>query len=291
MNKKILFLFTFALIFLIVQFASAATNITSCVQNLPAGDYELNTDLTATLTCLTINSSNVNIDCKGHTITYDSGGGATAYGINAIYLLVPLSNITIQNCIIQDNSTGGTPSAGIQFTRVTDSYIFNNSIQTNGTSLSQGIIFATGCKRNSIENNTINTLGSSTTNYGIYLFTEASNNIIIGNTITAIGTTTSYAIYFLTDSNENLIQNNTISTISTIAAGNNADPHAVLITSSNRNNITGNSIYSQGAQRSYAFYLTTSRENRIENNNITTNLTAGGTAYSIYLVRSDFTII
>jgi sporulation protein YlmC with PRC-barrel domain len=292
-NKRPLLIFWGMFLFLILILnISAQTPITSCVQNLPSGDYILNANLTAVTTCLTINWSNVKIDCQGYTITYDSGGGNTAYGINVIYLLTPLSNITIQNCIIQDNSTAGTPSSGIQFTRVLDSYIFNNTIQTNGTTLNYGITLATSSKRNRIINNTLYTNGSGIANYGMYVLTESSDNVIVNNTIMGIGTTTSSAIYLSNGANNNSIINNNLTTISTIAAGNNADPQTIMITSSNFNNISGNYIFAQGAQRSYTVYISTNADSNIINNNtINTNLTAGGTIYSVYVYRSPFTKI
>ena len=291
-NKKILYLIVLTFFLIFVNFASAVTNITSCQTISSQGNYTLNQTIVGASACMIIASSNVSFDCQGNTIIYGAAGAADGVGINVFYLAVPLSNITIKNCIIRDNSTLRANGHGIQFTRVTDSYIFNNTIQTNGTSTNYGIYLTVGTKRNRIENNTINTLGSSTGNYGLYLLTETSDNNFTGNSVIGNGTTTSSAVYISADANNNLIYKNNLSTFSTIAAGNNADPNTVVISASSLNNISGNRIYAEGVQRSYTVYITTNAHtNTIENNNITINLTNSGTIYGIYVLRSDGTLI
>nr|MBA4404791.1 hypothetical protein [Nanoarchaeum sp.] len=282
MNKKY-FILLIICTFFVIEFTSADI-ISACGTISSSGYYELNQSISGTATCMTIATSNVDLNCNGSTIYYNTAGGATNYGINAIYLLVPLDNITIRNCDIRDTTAAGTPSGGIQFTRVTDSYIFNNTIQTNGTTLNHGVTLTTGCKRNRIENNTINTLGSGVTNIGLYLITEASYNNITGNNINGVGTLTSSAIYLSADANSNIIDNNNLSTISTVAAAN-ADPHTITIVGSNLNNITNNYIYGQGYQRGYNIYINNNAEsNNIQNNIIVMNLTAA-TGYGIYILR------
>lgn len=286
-DKKYLFSFIGLLSLIFINLASAQTNITSCPYAISSsGDYQLNQAISSATTCLTIASSNVNFDCQGNTLSYNTAGGATNYGINAIYLYEPLENITIKNCIIRDTNAAGTPSAGIQLTRVSNSYFFNNTIQTNGTAANYGIYLTTASKDNIIENNTINAFGSTTGNIGIYLTTGTEENIIRGNTAIGTGTTTSYALYLSTDADNNLVVNNSFSTISTAGTGN-TDSHTAYILSSNNNNISGNYIYSQGFARNYAVYsATNANDNIIENNNIIVNGTTAN--YGIYVLRSPF---
>jgi hypothetical protein len=291
-SRKILFVSALVFILIAMQFVSAATNISSCQTISSPGIYTLNQSIVGASACMIIASSNVTFDCQGNTMIYGAAGAADGIGINVFYLAVPLTNITIKNCIIQDNNTLRANGHGIQFTRVSDSYIFNNTIQTNGTSTNYGISFTTSCNRNIIENNTINTLGSSTGNYGLSFTTAASDNLIIRNNITGVGTTTSSAIYFTTDADNNTVKNNNLTTISTIASGNNADPQTVNIVSGDLNNITGNYIYAQGAQRCYGVYILTDAEgNIVENNNITANSNSGATTYGVYILRAPFTVV
>jgi parallel beta-helix repeat protein len=286
------FLVLFFLFFLGFQFASSASTLSACGTISVSGVYELNQSITSTTTCLTVTENDITIDCLGNTISYNSLGGNTQYGINVILATVLLKNITIKNCIIRDVNASGTPVYGIQFTRVSDSYIFNNTIQTNGTASNHGIYMTSACANNVVENNTILAYGTTNTNYGINLVDESSNNTITGNNITVIGNISSYGIYFQTNSNRNIVRDNNIAAVTLALAGGNRDAVGIDLISSSYNVFSQNNLYSLSKQGGYGFAINgDSKSNLIENNSIVSNVTNTTSSYGISVSSSDSTII
>jgi len=145
--------------------------------------YILNQSINTTGTCITINASDVTLDCAGNIITGDGTGiGIESAGFN---------NSLVQNCIITNFSTGilfadnnfGTITNNIvNFT--TDGLFINNSanntIDYNDLNSNYNGIYiqSIGSTGNIVSNNNIN----SNFNYGIYLITS-SNNSFISNTV------------------------------------------------------------------------------------------------------------
>lgn len=290
MNKKY-FILLFALFFLIINFVSATTNISVCPYTITvSGDYVVNQSISGTGTCITVNADNVDINCQGNTISYGSDGVATRIGITATHGVIPRTNLTIRNCIINDINASGPTGYGILMTRFSNSYIFNNTIQTNGTLTNHGIFLTTSSNNNVIENNTVTALGTSTGNFGIHLISSCVNNTIKGNTVTATGTTTSYALYLLTNSDDNTVTNNSFYSTQTNATGN-IDGNTVHIYRSKNNKIIGNYIYGYSVSRNYAVYIREEADNtEIINNTIINNATTA-TNYGVYLTYSDSSII
>ena len=108
MIKKILIMILIGILaFNLIALASAVT-ISACGQNITAsGNYLLNQSITSTATCLTVNSSNILIDCAGNAITYGTAGGNSAFGIYALGA-TGQTNLTIKNCIIMKSSSAGS---------------------------------------------------------------------------------------------------------------------------------------------------------------------------------------
>jgi sporulation protein YlmC with PRC-barrel domain len=281
MFKIVKCLFLLASLIFFLNLASAATNITSCGTTISSsGQYELNQTLNGTATCLTIASSHVSIDCKGNLINYGSSGGASTIGINAIFGVVPITNLTIKDCILNDVNASGATGYGIMLTRSSNSYIFNNTIRTNGTATNHGIFLTTSSSNNLIENNTIYALGSTTGNYGIHLISNSRFNIVRGNVVNATGTTTSYALFVSTSSGSSTILNNTFTTTSTAASGN-TDGNTVYFLGSNNNIIRDNYIYGDSRTRNYVAYFSNIDNTTFSNNQIT-YYASGTTNYGIY---------
>ncbi len=267
------------------EVSAEVTNITQC-GTISSGNYELNGSISGTGICLTINSDNVKIDCKGNSINYGSNGANGGIGINAILGTVFLSNITIKNCVIQDTNALGTTGYGILLTRVSESYIQNNSILTNGTATNHGI-YMTISENNVIEDNMINAFGTTTGNFGVYLLYQANNNIIRRNNVTGTGTTTSYAVY-LYGSDNNTLESNNLSTISTLSTGNTNGHVVYLYAGSKYNNIRDNHIYGAGQATNYHVYLYLNNNyNYITNNTIIAKGVQGSNV-GVYILGSDF---
>ena len=98
MLKKILFAFVF--IYMISSVYSV--DISSCQTISSAGDYILTQNLSNTSTCITITTSNVNLNCNGYTISGD--GGASDYGIKIDGEAYDYNNIS--NCNLSNFGYG-----------------------------------------------------------------------------------------------------------------------------------------------------------------------------------------
>ena len=267
---------------------SAATNISACGTISSSGYYVLNQSITASGTCLIINTGNVELDCKGYNITYATGGGNGLIGIDATSAAATL-NLTIKNCIIGDYNSGGTTGYGIRFQRYSNSTIFNNTINTNGSANNYGIYILTNSQNNTIKSNTIYSSGSTTGNSGVVISgTAALNsdyNSVISNTIRTLGTTGNHGIYLF-----NNVSHTTVSGNDIIASGTNTNygiyiSGAALATPSNNNYIFNNSVQTYGstAGNDYGIYL----QNVVSSNNILNNtITTHGTTanYGVYLL-------
>lgn len=217
----------------------------------------LTADVFANRTCFNITANDVILDCKGYTINYDVNGSSNAFGV----LAKGVNNITIKNCIIKDINRSGAASYGINFSRVNNSLIFNNSIFTNGTSSNIGISLFGNSSGTAVENNTIFTWGTSSFNYGIEIDNRVYDVRITNNNINATSNgsagTSNYGIY--------------------------------ITTFGHRYNITNNRIFTNGSATNHGIYFSSSGHNStITNNNITISSRAGASnSYGIYMFGVD----
>lgn len=287
-KKSALFLLVFLPLVSLIGLASAEI-FSSCGTISSSGYYELNQSISTTDTCVTITTSNVELDCKGYTMNYSSTGTATRFGVDAVLGVTPLSNITIKNCNIYRPTNSSTAGYGIRMQRTSDSYIFNNTITTNGTTNNYGIYLLTSNNRNRIVNNTIIATGMSTGNIGIYAVSDSNDNNITGNTVRTLGTTTGYAIFLSTDSNDNIIENNNLSAVSFTTTASNG--HTINIFSSKRNDILNNVVSTRGIGTNYAIYMNINANNNTIANNIVSSSGTATTNYGIYALNSRLNTI
>ncbi len=131
-----------------------------------------NNSINTSTTCIAITSDNLTINCVGYTIGYGLNGSEDSFGVEALNR----NNVTIKDCPIRDMNTSGARGFGINFTNVNNSFIWNVSVQTNGTNNSYGI-FLLRSLNITVENSTIRTLGSGANNYGIYGNLSAASNL------------------------------------------------------------------------------------------------------------------
>jgi alpha-tubulin suppressor-like RCC1 family protein len=74
------------------------------------GEYVLDGNVSSAGTCFTINVSDVSLDCQGHTINY-SASDEEGYGILIWSQSANVNNVSISNCNIVKDSTGGSSSS------------------------------------------------------------------------------------------------------------------------------------------------------------------------------------
>jgi hypothetical protein len=280
MNKTLVLILSFAVLLIgALSIVNAVTIISNCTTINSPGSYVLNQSITSTASCLTINASNLLLDCAGNIVTYGTAGTASSFGINAVST-VAQTNLTIKNCILVKPSVLGASGRGISLTRFANSNILNNTILTNGTSSNVGIYTATSSDIVNISRNTIITSGTSSSNYGVYLYSGSTNSTIDYNIITAgkgTATTDNYGIYS-SDPRAN-ITNNIIYTF-----GSGDSNYGILSYTSTSTRIVNNSIYTSGTTgNNRGVYASTSDSNYIANNTINTT---GQASPGIYLSSS-----
>jgi len=224
----------------------------------------LDSDVTSTGACFTIDADNVVLDCAGFKVDYGSDGTSNQRGITANSRL----NITIRNCRIQDINSGGSVGYGILLSLTNDSLIVNNTIQTNGTGFNYALNIDTSTN-NTVINNTIKAEGAGTS-IGINLNVAIRTNVT-QNTISTNGTGASDGISFSAAVNNTVI-NNTITTQGTGTNNNGLDVDG------RGNIISENTIQTNGTSLNDGIDLVQSTSNNtiITNNNITTQGTSSG---------------
>ena len=191
------------------------SNISTCQDLTTSGIYTLNTSITVSGTCFSVNVSNVVLNGNGYSIT----GSATGFGVRNIggFDNITVKNFgNISNFSVGLNFQGGTANATLQNNTITgatintdgqgilmnassggiqatSSIITSNAITTSGA-LGTGIWTRTSDI--TISSNTLTITGSNSS--GIYA-QACTTCLITGNTITMTDNTTfnAYGIYYL----------------------------------------------------------------------------------------------
>jgi uncharacterized protein YjbI with pentapeptide repeats len=245
--------------------APSIADISACGTISTAGQHTLDNDVTSFGTCLTINVSDVDLNCQGFVIGYNTSNSTPGYGI----LVAGQKNITVRNCIIRDTDLGGAYGIGINLTDANDSSISNTTIQTNGTNDNYGILLQRA-NANAVFNNTIRALGTGGFNFGIYLTANASGNNVTNNFIRTQGTTDGNGIRARSDVHNNTFLQNNITTNGT------AGTIGIYISSrAHGNRVLGNSI---NTTSSIALGTGIDIDTIVENNTVENNtIRTGGT--------------
>ncbi|MEM4360147.1 MAG: right-handed parallel beta-helix repeat-containing protein [Candidatus Bilamarchaeaceae archaeon] len=251
--------------------------------------------------CITVNASNVFINCSGYNITGNYFGGPT-YGIR----VDDVENVTITGCIVSnythtdifiDNSnntniinntcynneyTAGHGLYGIRLYFSNNNNLVNNTVYMH---YYEGIqlfgSYYNNITNNSAYNNSVGIYVDSNSNYnnirdnyvhenswGIHLhvsnYNNLTNNIAYNNT----GTPDSSGIYIYPNSNNNTIFNNTVY----------SNTYGIYVSNSHENIIEANnaSQNSNGIALSDASY-----------NNLTNNIAYNNSEYGFYLVAGS----
>jgi hypothetical protein len=272
-------------------YEGAGINVTGCPIVLNSSAVLLN-NLESNDTCITINASNVELLCNGHTINYSTNGSESVYGINAQYL----SNITIRDCIFVLANTTSSYTDGIRLYRTNNSRIVNNTVLFNGTRNNKGINHYFDSHNNIIANNTITGNGTGPANTGIFATDQYNTSIshnrirvdgnnltkgivsslygcmMEGNNITTSFGESTYGIYLSTTSNSTLTANR-------ITESGSSGTGIFLFANSYTNNFTGNTIATAGNDNHGIGVLSNSNNNRFASNSISTS---GLLSYGIY---------
>jgi predicted glutamine amidotransferase len=145
--------------------------VEECMELNQTGTYIVVNNLTSTGTCLDITAPNVELQCRGHTITYSTS--STGYGIN-----INNNSAIVQNCDIKQGSTSSNSHAIYVRTGNDAATISNTNIITNGT-FSVGVYIYSYSMYHNINNLDIHTYGSSAHGIGTRAGEKNVNNITI----------------------------------------------------------------------------------------------------------------
>jgi PGF-pre-PGF domain-containing protein len=290
------------LIFNTSYFSSFSALVPHC--GVVNANVTLSEDLNSSATCLTINASNIVIDCSGYNITYGSGGGST-YGIyNYGY-----DNVSVLNCELVEGSTSGSEKHGINFNNSLGSIVWNNTFlifdgqgsnginfeYSNRTNISSNSFrisaggniqpYPTGISLSNFANGSVvsnSIIASSDLSIGIQLNSTtcclSEGNNISFNRINHTAPTIAGTAIYLIKTRLNLISNNDIN-----YSG--KDVAAILSEEGNLNTITRNTLRSfNSATGTRGIFLNSSTSSTIDHNTITV---LGNEGHGIYLVNSS----
>ena len=221
-------------------------------------DYTLHGDVSSTSTCFTIASSNVALDCAGHTITYSTGGSGKGVWID------PADNVTVKNCrIVQGGAAIGSQYrnaiyvGGTSATNATNILLQNDTLTTyDNSSGALSVRYAPGIAVSSVTANTdgnasnaidlfhsgsASVTGSTaavngTSSYGVYLYASP------GTTVTGTGATANGAssmAYYVSGTNNVQVSGGSATATGTSAYG-------ILTSGSSDLNLTGMTISTTG---------------------------------------------
>ncbi|MBS3147338.1 right-handed parallel beta-helix repeat-containing protein [Candidatus Woesearchaeota archaeon] len=242
--------------------AACPNSITACCEITSSGEYTLTDNISSTTACIRVEANDVDLDCAGSIITYDTSGTSASGTPNIGINVTGRNNVTIKNCNISDNNALGDDGYAIMFNNTENSTIHNNTIQTNGSNNNHGV-FLILSSDNNITNNTINSRGTTSQNIGAYLSDTSLRNLISGNTISTRGTNNNFGIQLELSSNNTNITNNTIQTNGTTTAN-----YGIRIrNSASSNSITNNLIQTNGTSQNFGIILEGSTDNNTVSNN------------------------
>jgi len=283
-------------------------DVTSCQTISSSGTYTLTQDISATGSCMFIQTEHVTLDCRGYAITYGTVDSNSVIGIWAEDSpSQAMNNITIKNCRIFAGDRSNTQQTAIYAENISSSTIFNNTIAANGTDESMGIWLYNSSSVNITDNAVTTQSVGGSSSYGIY-FQMTPNSFAVNNSVRTNGTTINYAMRITSTSPYEVIYNNNVTTngdtygigIYAESNGNNISSNRIntngfneqnwgLYVSGSNNRIDSNTIRTDGSFRNYGIYLFDSENNTVHSNTINTRGGAGGgnRNYGILAERSS----
>jgi uncharacterized repeat protein (TIGR01451 family) len=137
---------------------SEGTTVVGSLVTSSCGNITANTTLATTVNstggCFQITSNNVDINCEGNEIRYDSAGSGKVSGINASGLI----GLTVRNCVIIDVNASGENSSALHIVGATGGLLINNTLVGNASFNGTGLFVDGGVSVN-ITNNIVEAAG------------------------------------------------------------------------------------------------------------------------------------
>jgi len=286
MKKYILLFFVVFFIVFIFNFVStdfvddgsAIQNVTSCgVLNTSNATYILNQSLNSSYDCITINATNITLDCKGYNINFGNATGGFGIIVSGDGGETGHDNITIQNCVIVQNESGGD-YAGIRFGPNSENgVVYNNTLLIYGID-TVGIMLEDFSINANISLNDITCSGREST--AITLSANGTGVDIRNNVVTTSGNDSS-GILIGDNSTDGTIFNNTITTMGNFSFADNSAFGAIFLdVGTARINVSSNNITTSGIGGE-GVWIWSSSNHSIDDNTI---VTSGEQGDGIYVV-------
>jgi len=248
MKKKVMFLLIGIFFLINIYFVNAVTNVTGCgVLNVTNEIYELNVSLSSSFDCITINATNITLDCMNYNISFGNATGGFGIIVGERER-AGFNNITIRNCYLIQNESGVNDSAIFLGPNSENIVIFNNTIENYGEE-TLGIMVGDESVNANISSNRIYTNGTGNaggTASGIEMSENGTNAVIEDNMVIIVGGNNSGI--FLRDSvSETTIYNNVIWIMGNRTISDNAMGGIVLDQNTYDLNVSSNFIISGGS--------------------------------------------
>ncbi len=194
MKKGVIFAFLigililFNIIFVSTDFVddgNSVQNVTGCgILNTTNAVYTLNQSINSSFDCITINATNITLDCAGYNITYGNATGGFGIVVSGDGGETGINNVTIQNCYLIQNESGVNETA-ILFGQGSENAIaYNNTLEIYGNE-TNGITFEEGSINANITLNYMYLNGTNAS--GIVIADNGFNSIIEENLIVTVG--------------------------------------------------------------------------------------------------------
>ena len=262
-------MFSIALLIpLLATSSHALANVTDCMTISDYNVYELTQNISSTdSSCITITADDVELDCKGYSITVYGKDNKTIDFYN-------VENITVRNCELYQNDSSTTRTALVYSEYSENVNFYDNNFYLYEADEGDG--FALGCDSNctnwNVYSNTIEVYGNY--NFGLF-FSDYNNLNIYDNNITVYdsGGVDNRGIHL--DGNDSTVYNNNITTYTN-------NTHGVYITQIANNNTVYNNNIITDAYNSRGVYLRQTSNNNISYNYIETH---GDGGYGVYLIQ------
>ena len=181
-------LLLFSILFVSTDFVDDGTlaqNVTNCgILNTTNATYTLNQSINSSFDCITINATNITLDCANYNITYGNATGGFGIVVSGDGGETGINNVTIQNCRLIQNESGVNETAILFGQSSENAVVYNNTIEIYGNE-TNGITFEEGSINANISLNFIYANGTNAS--GIVIADNGFNSIIEENLIVTVG--------------------------------------------------------------------------------------------------------
>ncbi|MFA5061011.1 MAG: NosD domain-containing protein [Candidatus Pacearchaeota archaeon] len=256
LKKKVFSVFLLWAFLFLVNYTSAdfidsgdlVQNVTDCgVLNTTNATYTLNQSLNSSFDCITINATNITLNCADYNITFGNATGGFGVIVGEREGM-GFNDVTIRNCYLMQNESGVNDSALFVGSNSENIVIFNNTIENYGEE-TLGVMIGDGSINANISSNRIYTNGTGNAGgsaSGIIISDNGTNAVIEDNLMAIVGDDNS-GLFLMGGVSETTIYNNIIWIMGNRTISDHAMGGVVLDETTYNLNVSSNLIISGGS--------------------------------------------